>query len=85
VVKHANAARVWIHLSVDETAVHLQIKDDGVGFEQTGDNGRSPGGFGLHTMQERAQALHGRLQINSTTGEGTAVQVSLPLMNGETK
>ena len=84
VMKHAAARQVVISLSTDETAVCLQIEDDGVGFEPTKGNGRS-NGLGLRTMQERAEALHGRLEINSRPGGGTAVAVRLPLVNGDTK
>ena len=82
VMKYAKAAQVKIHLSVAETAVHLQIEDDGVGFEQK-ENGRSHDGIGLRSMKERAQALHGRLEVRSTLGQGTAVEAYLPLMNGD--
>lgn len=71
VVKYAQAAQVQIHLSVTETAVGLQIEDDGVGFNPQKGNGRSTEGLGLRTMQERAGALHGRLEIRSAPGQGT--------------
>ena len=85
VVKHATASRVMINLSVDETAVCLRVEDDGVGFEPKKGNGRSPNGLGLRTMQERAEALRGRLEIHSTPGQGTAVKARLPLINGDAK
>jgi signal transduction histidine kinase len=85
VVKHAKAAQVKIHLSVEEKVVCLQVEDDGVGFEQKKRNGRSPDGLGLRTMQERAEALRGRIEIHSTPGQGTAVKACLPLANGEIK
>ena len=78
VIKHAKAAQVRIHVSVDETAVTLQIEDDGIGFNPTR-NGRSHDGIGLRSMNERAQALYGRLDIHSTPGQGTAVEATLPL------
>lgn len=80
VVKHAAATQVTIRLSVDETAVCLQVTDNGVGFEQIQD---SSDGLGLRTMQERAEALHGRLEIHTAPGQGTAVQACLPVMKGE--
>jgi GAF domain-containing protein/two-component sensor histidine kinase len=85
VVKYAQAAQVKIHLSVAETAICLQIADDGVGFNQKKRNGRSAEGLGLRTMQERAEALHGRLEIRSRPGQGTAVKAYLPLAKGGTQ
>jgi GAF domain-containing protein len=85
VVKHAKAEEVTICLTVSEMTVCLQIEDDGVGFEPKKENGRSPNGLGLHTMQERTEALNGRLEIRSTPGQGTAVKATLPLMKEETK
>jgi signal transduction histidine kinase len=84
-VKHAKAEEVTICLTVSEMTVCLQIDDDGVGFEPKKENGRSPNGLGLHTMQERTEALNGRLEIRSTPGQGTAVKATLPLMKEETK
>ncbi len=85
VVKHAGATQVRVYLAVTKTTVCLRVEDDGVGFEQKQQNGRSHNGFGLRTMQERVEALHGRLEIRSTPGQGTAVEACLPLVNGETK
>ena len=84
VVKYAKAEQVKIHLSVAETAVYLQIEDDGVGFEQK-QNSRFHEGIGLRSMKERAQALYGRVEVRSTPGQGTTVEAHLPLMNGERK
>ncbi len=84
-VKHASAGHVDIHLATRDGEVQLQVKDDGVGFEQKNTNNRSSRGLGLRTMRERAQALSGRLQIHSTPGQGTTVEARLPLTKGETE
>lgn len=83
VVKHAQAGQVTISLVMQETAVYLDIEDDGIGFAAGDGTDRVQGGLGLRTMRERAEALHGRLQIRSTPGQGTAVRAALPLANGE--
>jgi signal transduction histidine kinase len=55
----------------------LSITDNGVGF----DTARKPimGGYGMGTttMRERAEAIGGRLQLQSAPGEGTRVTVEL--------
>ncbi len=80
VVKHAEAARVEIDLKVDGPAVKLEIVDDGLGFDR---GIRSGSGLGLRTMQERAEALNGRIEIVSKLGEGTTVKAELPLEKSE--
>ncbi len=80
VVKHAQAQQVTIRLDETDQGVLLVVADDGVGFRAGPENGRdrAPGGFGLRTMRERAEALRGQLEITSTVGQGTAVKVCLP-------
>jgi signal transduction histidine kinase len=55
----------------------LSVSDDGVGSEQAAGNG-----FGLGQVRERLRALHGeaaRLDWHSRPGEGTLVQLHLPI------
>ena len=83
IVKHAQATQVTIRLYEEAKAVCLSVTDNGVGFDvvQHGRSGTTKGGFGLHTMQERAQALNGRVVVQSESGQGTAVTVCLPQEN----
>jgi PAS domain S-box-containing protein len=78
--KHAKAgcARIWI--DVFDGTLQLVIVDDGVGFDpaQTPKTG-GPGGWGLLTMAERAEAIGGRLIVESKPGQGTRVTVEVPL------
>lgn len=78
IVKHAEASRVAIRLEESKKGLCLEVRDDGLGFMPDGEHGRSPNGLGLRTMRERAEALHGRFEITSTPGGGTAVKVCLP-------
>jgi len=84
VIRHARARRVAITLSLVNHTMRLTVKDDGRGFAlelaSVSDNAHYPpyGGFGLKTMKERAEALGGRLQVISTPGHGTIVDVTLP-------
>lgn len=75
--KHANAQTMQITLWQDD-GYHLVIKDDGVGF------GAKPlpkanGGWGLRTMTERVDLLYGKIDIDSSIGGGTAIEVYLPI------
>lgn len=83
IVKHSEATLVTIRLYEEANAVCLSIEDNGAGFDvvQQARAETEIGGFGLHTMQERAQALNGRVVIQSEVGQGTAVTVCLPQEN----
>lgn len=77
-VRHAGASRAEITLSFMDTAVALDVVDDGSGFDPlhaTSDEG----GFGLPAMRSRAESLGGTFAVESTPGQGTAVAVTLPL------
>lgn len=75
VVKHAQATQAELHLRVEERAVVVEVRDDGVGFDPAA---RAPDAFGLLGMRERARALDGAVDIDSTPGRGTTLRVSLP-------
>jgi GAF domain-containing protein/anti-sigma regulatory factor (Ser/Thr protein kinase) len=82
VMKHARATRVVIHLDTGPQTSRLTIRDNGVGFEPGSGQpqaGSRRGGLGLHTMRERAVAVGGELTIHSAPGEGTTVEVRLPV------
>jgi signal transduction histidine kinase len=81
VVKHAHATRATIQLSSNKKTIELTVKDDGLGFTPPATmNAQSGlhGGMGLDTMRERAEALGGTFQLQSSPGAGTTVQVTLP-------
>ena len=55
----------------------LTISDDGDGFSDN--DGHSAGSFGLIGMEERARLIGAELRLDSTPGQGTRVEVRLPL------
>jgi PAS domain S-box-containing protein len=75
-VKHARASRIDLRLQCSEGALRLEIADDGVGFDP---DRAYPGHLGLKSMRERVVQLGGELVIESASGEGTVVRVSVPL------
>jgi signal transduction histidine kinase len=78
VAKHAEAARVGVTLSYLSDVVLLDVRDDGNGLT----NGH-PQGFGLNSMRQRVRGVGGKLEIESTPGEGTAVSASVPAITVE--
>ena len=74
---HAGASRVDVRLAYRPAEVALTIRDDGRGFaaEEAGDGARARGHFGLAGLQERAQQIGARVDVRSTPGKGTTVEV----------
>ncbi len=74
-LKHAAANCVEVALCRGRDGFELTVADDGVGFDVAAAGER--GGLGLSTMQERAAALGGRLQVISAPHEGTRVHLKV--------
>jgi signal transduction histidine kinase len=72
VAKHSGAQGANVTAWVDDSVLHLDVRDDGVG-------GARPDGGGLLGLQDRVAALGGRLRIESAPGNGTRVAARLPL------
>ncbi|MEL6223234.1 MAG: sensor histidine kinase [Cyanobacteria bacterium J06627_8] len=73
--KHACASCIDIHAQVIPGGVSVALRDNGIGFTPSA----PMRGFGLKGMIERAQLLGGELKIHSTIGQGTHIQITLPL------
>jgi len=81
-VKHANTEQVDINIINSNNEVHLSIKDYGDGFDISMIHIQTPDGkpsWGLLGMQERASLIGGNCEIISNPGEGTCVEVNVPL------
>ena len=76
VARHAQAATCRVSLRRSDSRAVLEVDDDGVGFDV---EGPAPAGLGLQNLRSRAESLGGRLVVTSPPGEGTTVQVSLPI------
>ena len=77
-LKHAQPARVELHLSFALHAVTLVIRDDGVGFDPATVEGPKEGHFGLQGMRERMKRLGGRVEIKSAPKSGTTLTATVP-------
>jgi two-component system sensor histidine kinase UhpB len=81
IAKHAQAHKVTITLHEETDFVDATIADDGRGFriEEIRNTADQDRGLGLVGMQERALLLDGTVDIDSKPGQGTLVQVHIPL------
>jgi two-component system sensor histidine kinase DegS len=78
VAKHAQASSVRVALRFHETALNVEIADNGRGFEVVDNVSRFAvtGRLGLLGISERMEAIGGRLSVESAEGLGTIVRIS---------
>ena len=81
VARHAQATQAVVSLTYDSDSICLSIRDNGKGFNVPDSPAEmAPAGhYGLLGIQERAEAIGARLQIQSAAGAGTNLMVSLTL------
>jgi two-component system sensor histidine kinase UhpB len=81
IVRHAQAANVWLRLFVAGERLALSVRDDGCGFDVGAAQRRSAVGesLGMISMEERVALAGGTFQIHSTPGQGTVVVASFPI------
>lgn len=81
-MKHARASDAVVALQSTGGVIRLSVRDNGVGFGQstrvTGEF--STGGLGLVSMRERAAEHGGALRVDSAPGNGTLIEITLPLV-----
>jgi signal transduction histidine kinase len=75
VARHAQAAQATVRLRQDPGVLHLEVEDQGVGISPDVPSS----GLGLIAMRERAELIHGTLQVGPANGRGTLVSLTVPL------
>jgi signal transduction histidine kinase len=59
--------------------LHVDIEDDGHGFDSSVDHSEDRHHFGLIGMRERVESAGGEFHLTSSPGKGTQVHLSIPL------
>lgn len=72
--KYAKANIVSAHISKDENHIHIEINDNGIGFNTK----KAKSGIGLKNIQSRATMISGTLNIKSSIGKGTQINLIIP-------
>jgi signal transduction histidine kinase len=80
-VKHAQPTRIRLRLHQQDGQLAVTVSDDGAGFDPSLAEQRH--GMGLGLMRQRVAELGGTLQLDSTPGQGTTVQILLPRGRGQ--
>lgn len=73
IVKHAEAKNVDIKLQVENNSILLSVKDDGKGFNASGNFG----GNGIKNIRSRANELNAELKFESEPGRGTFIELNV--------
>jgi signal transduction histidine kinase len=76
-VRYARAQDAQVRLWREDGCVHLEICDNGIGFDL--EAVRRSSGMGLHSMEQRARQIGGRLDIVTAPGQGARILVTAPL------
>jgi PAS domain S-box-containing protein len=77
-VKHSGTKQAIVRQFVEDDQLVIQVEDNGVGFEPPA-NWSQASGLGLLMTHERVQSLGGEMEIDSASGHGTRVSISVPL------
>ena len=70
-IKYSECKHLRITVALNDKHLVIDVSDDGIGFSKSS----SLKGNGLRNMQSRATDLHGKVNIESTPGNGTTINV----------
>ncbi|HLY60551.1 MAG TPA: chemotaxis protein CheB [Terriglobia bacterium] len=76
VLRHSKSTEVRVRLMIKNGEARLEVSDQGQGFDLKAS--RTGYGFGLISMQERAESIGARFEVTSMPGQGTRVEVVVP-------
>jgi len=79
VSSHAEATEARIIISYSPEMLKINVMDNGRGFDLQAVETNNVGHLGLLGMRERAESLGGYLNINTSPGEGTTVELLVPV------
>ncbi len=74
-LKYASAAKIEVNISEMENQYHIEIADNGIGFDQ---DTIEPGN-GLNNMKKRSREIGGTIQFISEKNKGTKILLGFPI------
>lgn len=79
--RHARASRAQVRVRRERGRLLVSVRDDGRGFDPARAlaGGDDAAGGGLRGMRDRVHLFAGRFEVRSAPGEGTAIEIELPL------
>jgi PAS domain S-box-containing protein len=74
IVQYAKCTYIEVRVFVYNQKLHMRIADNGIGF----DPNVVKAGIGIANMKRRAELFSGKLEINSSPGEGCEILIIIP-------
>ena len=78
VIKHADATEVFVQLMLHPNEIIFTFEDNGKGFDKLIVNSGKKG-IGIKSMYNRARAMSGYCDVDSSPGQGTTITVVIPI------
>jgi len=75
-VIHSGAQDIWIRVEDEPSGVHLEVRDNGLGFDP---ERAKPGHYGLQILRERVASAGGQVYLDTRLGQGTTLTVWVPV------
>jgi signal transduction histidine kinase len=79
IIKHAEATKIWITLSQNDSNIMLTVRDNGKGFDTT----VKSNGMGINNIISRAKVFDGIVLIEAASGKGCYLEVTIPAIELE--
>ena len=76
VAKHSGGTDASINVSLNETQVNIEVRDNGRGMQN---NAEAKGGIGLTSIRSKVKLLNGQVNIQSKLDQGTTVTIQIPV------
>lgn len=76
--KHSGASHAVVEIRGGASAIEVEVRDDGSGFDPAAMPRAGLPRFGLAIMRERAESIGGSMKLDTSPGAGTRVRVALP-------
>lgn len=77
-IEHSGGNRICVNVKQRGTSCFIEIEDNGCGFIPDSVDGEEKH-FGIPIMKERVHLLGGQIQIHSAPGNGTKIEIQIPL------
>jgi two-component system, NarL family, sensor histidine kinase DegS len=76
--RHSDATRCSITIEAVNEHLHVDVRDNGRGFDPASVRVRTRGGSGIIGMRERAEVIGANLEVESSSGNGCRVRLMIP-------
>ncbi len=78
-IKHSKSNEAILKISMEDKSLHINFADNGIGFDSSILKNNSKSSFGLFSIIERIKILNGQFKIDSESGKGTKIEITVPI------